>query len=85
MFIGSDDDQMAKVNKNYLKVDKEVLLDLLAFMLSRLVQHNDQLPLDADKLTRFHSKAAPGITIKDYLYRINKFTNVDVSGSESVY
>ncbi|TIA79880.1 hypothetical protein E3P98_03010 [Wallemia ichthyophaga] len=67
-----------EVNKNYLRVDTNILLELIGFMLSRLVQHNDQLPLDRNKLTRFHSRGAPGISINDYLSRIHKYTNTDL-------
>jgi hypothetical protein len=46
-------------------------------MLSRLIAHNDQVPLTSNALTRFHSRTAPGITVHDYLHRIVRFTNVE--------
>lgn len=46
-------------------------------MLTRLISHNDQLPLHPSSLTRFHSRATPGITIASYLRRIAKYTSLD--------
>ena len=70
---------MVILSRNYLDVDKETLIELISFVLARIVKHNDQLHFDSNKLTRFHSRAAPGITVIDYLNRINKYTNTDVS------
>jgi len=41
--------------------------------------HNDRIPLSPESLTRFHSRSAPNITVKDYLKRIVRFTNVEKS------
>ncbi|EIM24140.1 cyclin-domain-containing protein [Wallemia mellicola] len=68
---------MVTLSRNYLDVDKETLIELISFVLARIVKHNDQLHFDSNKLTRFHSRAAPGITVIDYLNRINKYTNTD--------
>lgn len=46
-------------------------------MLSRLVEHNDRLPLHPSSLTRFHSRAAPQISILSYLRRIAKYTSLE--------
>ncbi|KAF5098880.1 hypothetical protein D0Z00_001866 [Geotrichum galactomycetum] len=48
-------------------------------MLQELVNLNDALPLDTSKLTRFHSRSPPGISIKDYLIRITKFCSLEKS------
>lgn len=48
-------------------------------MLNLLIQHNDQVILTPDSLTRFHSKSAPDIKVLDYLNRIVKYTNMEVS------
>jgi hypothetical protein len=48
-------------------------------MLNLLIQHNDQVLLTPDSLTRFHSKSAPDIKVLDYLNRIVKYTNMEVS------
>ena len=52
-------------------------------MLNLLIQHNDQVVLTPDSLTRFHSRAAPGISVLEYLRRIVKYTNMEVSLSLS--
>lgn len=41
--------------------------------------HNDQIPLSPESLTRFHSRAAPTISVLEYLQRIVRFTNVEKS------
>lgn len=48
-----------------------------AHMLNRLIEHNDQVILTADSLTRFHSRAPPQISVLDYLRRIVKYTNLE--------
>jgi hypothetical protein len=48
-----------------------------ADMLTRLTSHNDHLPLHPSALTRFHSRATPGITITSYLRRIARYTSLD--------
>lgn len=58
-------------------VDVDILVQLIADMMERLMAHNDQIPLSPESLTRFHSRSAPGISILDYLRRIVKFTNVE--------
>jgi len=55
----------------------EDLVALIAHMLERLIQHNDGIALTPNSLTRFHSRAPPGISVHDYLSRITKFTNVE--------
>ncbi|OCH92461.1 cyclin-domain-containing protein [Obba rivulosa] len=58
-------------------VEIDILAQLIADMMERLMAHNDQIPLSPESLTRFHSRSAPGISILDYLRRIVKFTNVE--------
>ncbi|EPQ57474.1 cyclin-domain-containing protein [Gloeophyllum trabeum ATCC 11539] len=58
-----------------VSIDHLVLL--IADMLERLIAHNDQIPLVPEGLTRFHSRAAPNISVLDYLRRIVRFTNVE--------
>lgn len=48
-------------------------------MLSRLIAHNDLLPLHPSSLTRFHSRATPTISILSYLRRIARYTSLDKS------
>ena len=39
-------------------------------MLMELVRFNDEIPLKDGRLTRFHSRAPPGISVMDYLQRL---------------
>ncbi|KAI7266215.1 cyclin-domain-containing protein [Hortaea werneckii] len=39
-------------------------------MLMELIRLNDQIPLRDGRLTRFHSRAPPGISVSDYLQRL---------------
>ncbi|KAF8908780.1 cyclin-domain-containing protein [Mucidula mucida] len=55
----------------------EVIVDLIADMLERLMAHNDRIALSPESLTRFHSRSAPAISVLDYLKRIVKFINVE--------
>jgi len=43
---------------------------LIANMLMELIRLNDPIPLKDGKLTRFHSRAPPGISCHDYLLRL---------------
>ncbi|KAG9046630.1 hypothetical protein FS837_003952 [Tulasnella sp. UAMH 9824] len=57
----------------------EHLVELIADMIDRLIAHNDQIPLQPDALTRFHSRLPPGISVHDYFARIVKYANVERS------
>lgn len=48
-------------------------------MLSRLISHNDLIPLTPSTLTRFHSRTPPNISLSDYLRRIVKYTSIEKS------
>ncbi|KAF2640893.1 cyclin-domain-containing protein [Massarina eburnea CBS 473.64] len=43
---------------------------LVSDMLMELVRLNDDMPLRDGQLTRFHSRAPPAISVKDYLFRL---------------
>ena len=58
--------------------DIDHLVILIADMISRLIAHNDQIPLSPEALTRFHSRSPPAISVLDYLRRIVKYANVEV-------
>ncbi|KAI0779807.1 cyclin-domain-containing protein [Fomes fomentarius] len=58
-------------------VDVDILVQLIADMMERLMAHNDQIPLSPESLTRFHSRTAPGISVLDYLRRIVRFTRAE--------
>ena len=46
------------------------LVILISNMLLELIRFNDEIPLKDGRLTRFHSRAPPGISVKDYLQRL---------------
>jgi len=48
------------------------LVVLISSMLMELIRYNDAIPLSAQgqNLTRFHSRAPPGISVHDYLQRL---------------
>ncbi|PCH43575.1 cyclin-domain-containing protein [Wolfiporia cocos MD-104 SS10] len=58
-------------------VDADILVQLIADMIERLMAHNDQIPLSPESLTRFHSRNPPGISVLDYLRRIVRFTKAE--------
>lgn len=51
-------------------MDVDDLVILIAHMLGELIQTNDPLALTSGRLTRFHSRTAPGISVRDYLQRL---------------
>lgn len=54
----------------YQTCDPKDLGILIAHMLMELIRLNDQIPLRDGRLTRFHSRAPPGISVNDYLQRL---------------
>ncbi|GHJ88115.1 hypothetical protein NliqN6_4517 [Naganishia liquefaciens] len=61
----------------FIDCDTDDLVVLIAHMLNKLMEHNDQVVLTSSSLTRFHSRAPPAITVIDYLRRIVKYTNLE--------
>ncbi|ORE07799.1 cyclin-domain-containing protein [Rhizopus microsporus var. microsporus] len=68
-----------QVPEYYYAVDINYLTHMIADMLSRLITHNDLIPLTPSNLTRFHSRTPPNISLSDYLRRIVKYTSVEKS------
>ncbi|KAF1961157.1 cyclin-domain-containing protein [Byssothecium circinans] len=54
----------------YETCDMKDLGVLVSDMLMELVHLNDEMPLRDGQLTRFHSRAPPAISVKDYLFRL---------------
>ncbi|KAI9789732.1 MAG: hypothetical protein M1835_001457 [Candelina submexicana] len=52
------------------------LVFLISNMLMELVRFNDDIPLKDGRLTRFHSRAPPAISIHDYLLRITTYATL---------
>lgn len=46
------------------------LVVLISSMLMELLQYNDKIPLNEGRLTRFHSRTPPRISVQDYLQRL---------------
>lgn len=58
------------VPKDYEFCDTRDLVILISSMLMELIRYNDAIPLKDGHLTRFHSRAPPGISVQDYLQRL---------------
>lgn len=54
----------------YETCDTKDLVVLISNMLMELIRFNDEIPLKDGRLTRFHSRAPPGISVIDYLQRL---------------
>lgn len=54
----------------YEACDVKDLVFMIGNMLMELVRLNDNIPLQDGRLTRFHSRAPPGISVMDYLQRL---------------
>lgn len=56
--------------REYATCNPKDLGVLISNMLMELIRLNDQIPLRDGRLTRFHSRAPPGISVSDYLQRL---------------
>ncbi|KAK9457969.1 cyclin-domain-containing protein [Dipodascopsis uninucleata] len=65
--------------RSYFDCDMKDLIILISSMLGELINLNDSLPLVSSQLTRFHSRAPPMISHKDYLQRIVRFCSMEKS------
>ncbi|RUS17930.1 cyclin-domain-containing protein [Endogone sp. FLAS-F59071] len=75
--MSSEAPPVVEVPEYFYSVDVTYLTHMIGDMLSRLISHNDLIPLTPSNLTRFHSRASPGITVSEYLRRIVKYTSVE--------
>ncbi|KAL2845418.1 cyclin-domain-containing protein [Aspergillus pseudoustus] len=55
---------------NYEFCDPKDLVVLISSMLMELIRFNDKIPLHQGRLTRFHSRSPPRISVQDYLQRL---------------
>ncbi|OAA41394.1 Nuc-1 negative regulatory protein preg [Metarhizium rileyi] len=46
------------------------IVELISHMLAELIATNDAIRISSGGLTRFHSRTAPGISVRDYLHRL---------------
>lgn len=65
-----DDPPLKVVPALYEDCDVRDLVILISSMLLELISYNDAIPLQDGHLTRFHSRAPPGISVQDYLQRL---------------
>ncbi|RHZ50348.1 regulatory cyclin phoB [Aspergillus thermomutatus] len=56
--------------ENYDQADPRDLVILISSMLMELIRFNDKIPLHNGRLTRFHSRSPPRISVQDYLQRL---------------
>ncbi|EHY61330.1 Pho80p cyclin [Exophiala dermatitidis] len=56
--------------RQYENCNTRDLVILISSMLMELIRYNDAIPLREGQLTRFHSRAPPGISVLDYLQRL---------------
>ncbi|KAL3494840.1 cyclin-domain-containing protein [Aspergillus germanicus] len=54
----------------YEFADPKDLVVLISSMLMELIRFNDKIPLHQGRLTRFHSRSPPRISVHDYLQRL---------------
>lgn len=54
----------------YEDADPRDLVVLISSMLMELIRFNDKIPLHQGRLTRFHSRSPPRISVHDYLQRL---------------
>ena len=54
----------------YEDVDTRDLVVLISSMLLELIRFNDNIPLNQGRLTRFHSRSPPRISVQDYMQRL---------------
>ncbi|KAA8647470.1 hypothetical protein EYZ11_010491 [Aspergillus tanneri] len=54
----------------YDQADPRDIVVLISSMLMELIRFNDKIPLHQGRLTRFHSRSPPRISVHDYLQRL---------------
>ncbi|EJT97421.1 cyclin-domain-containing protein [Dacryopinax primogenitus] len=65
--------------RSFEEAPVEHIVVLVADMLQRLTDINDQIEVQQPNLTRFHSRTPPAISIRDYLARIVQYTKPERS------
>lgn len=56
--------------RDYEQADPRDIVILISSMLMELIRFNDKIPLHQGRLTRFHSRSPPRISVLDYLQRL---------------
>lgn len=65
-----EDPEVKVMPADYSLASTRDLVLLISSMLMELIRYNDTIPLHNNQLTRFHSRAPPGISVVDYLQRL---------------
>ena len=65
-----DEAPIRRLPTDYSQCPPRDLVALISSMLLELIRFNDAIPLRDGHLTRFHSRAPPGISVLDYLQRL---------------
>ncbi|OQD68797.1 hypothetical protein PENANT_c291G05194, partial [Penicillium antarcticum] len=60
-------------------VDSRDLVVLITNLIMELISINDKIPLHQHRLTRFHSRSPPHISVHDYLRRLVEHANLPPS------
>ncbi|KAI8840519.1 cyclin-domain-containing protein [Chytridium lagenaria] len=68
---------LLRSHKLFSSCPTEAILVMVIEMIERLKSHNDNIPVTQENLTRFHSRAVPGISISDYVRRIVKYASIE--------
>lgn len=68
--VRPDNPSLKLLPEKYENCDTRDLVILISSMLMELIRYNDAIPLKDGQLTRFHSRAPPGISVLDYLQRL---------------
>lgn len=68
--LRSDKPAVKCLPARYEFADPKDLVVLISSMLLELIRFNDKIPLHQGRLTRFHSRSPPRISVHDYLQRL---------------
>ncbi|RAL04953.1 regulatory cyclin phoB [Aspergillus ibericus CBS 121593] len=65
-----DKPEVKLLPQRYELADPRDIVVLISSMLMELIRFNDKIPLNQGRLTRFHSRSPPRISVQDYLQRL---------------
>ncbi|KAJ5300085.1 hypothetical protein PENANT_c146G03311 [Penicillium antarcticum] len=77
--LGSPDSGTKILPASYELVDSRDLVVLITNLIMELISINDKIPLHQHRLTRFHSRSPPHISVHDYLRRLVEHANLPPS------
>ncbi|KAI8808812.1 cyclin-domain-containing protein [Cladochytrium replicatum] len=71
--------QLRELPHFFHQCDTPDVVAMVVEMINKLIAHNDSIRVTHNNLTRFHSRAAPSITLYDYISRIVKYASIEKS------